>query len=266
MKPEGKRNRGFRSGKKRDSRGHKKYGVQRKSVGKAAAEHRSSRRPSAGDTAGGNRKVQEAGRPERLHWRAGNMLYPVPVAMVSCADRNARPNIITVAWTGTVCSDPAMVSVSVRPERYSYDILRDTGEFVINLTTAELAGAADFCGVRSGRDCDKFRECCLTPVSSQYVAAPSIAESPVSIECRVRQIIPLGTHDLFLADVLGVTADSRYLDQNGRFCLEKAGPVAYSHGEYFELGHRIGKFGFSVRGGKTASGVHRGGRHRDSSD
>ena len=192
--------------------------------------------------------------PERQYWRAGNMLYPVPAVMVTCADRDHRPNIITIAWTGTVCSDPAMVYISVRPERYSYEIIKQSGEFVINLTTSELAEKADFCGVRSGRDLDKFAECGLKPLPSKYVSVPSIAESPLNIECRVKQVIPLGTHDLFLAEVLGVTVDSRYLDAGGRFRLENAGPVAYSHGAYYELGKFIGKFGFSVRRTKRTSG------------
>lgn len=193
------------------------------------------------------------------------MLYPVPAVMVSCTDAKHRPNIITIAWTGTVCSDPAMVYISVRPERYSYNLIKETGEFVINLTTAELADKADFCGVRSGRELDKFRECGLTPLPSRYVSAPSIAESPLNIECKVKQIIPLGTHDLFLAEVLGVTVDGRYLDESGRFRLENAKPVAYSHGSYYELGRFLGKFGFSVRRRKPASGrdsVKRTGRKK----
>ena len=195
--------------------------------------------------------IRTAVKPERLHWRSGNMLYPVPAVMVTCTDQSGAANIITIAWTGTVCSDPAMVYISVRPERHSYQMIKAAGEFVINLTSEALAGAADFCGVRSGRDCDKFRECNLTPLPSVYVAAPSIAESPVNIECRVKQVIPLGTHDMFLAEVLGVSVDARLIDQAGRLCLERANPVAYSHGEYFALGKFIGKFGFSVSRRKT---------------
>ena len=191
-----------------------------------------------------------SGAPERQHWRSGNMLYPVPAVMVSCADRSGRANIITIAWTGTICSDPAMVYISVRPQRYSYDMIRDTGEFVINLTTEELIRAADFCGVRSGKDLDKFRECGLTPLASRFVKAPSIAESPVNIECRVKQVIPLGTHDMFLAEVLGVSVDSRYIDRTGKFCLEHARLAAYSHGAYYTLGSLVGSFGFSVRKSK----------------
>ena len=166
-------------------------------------------------------------------WRAGNMLYPLPAVMVSCRRADEKPNIITVAWTGTVCSDPAMAYISVRPERYSYDIIRESGEFVINLTTEALAEATDWCGVKSGRDVDKFAQMHLTPAPSKYVSAPSIAESPVNIECRVTQIIPLGSHDMFLAEVLGVTADADYMHEDGHFDLAASAPLVYSHGAYF---------------------------------
>ncbi len=184
---------------------------------------------------------------KKEYWRAGNMLYPLPAVMVSCRRGNEKPNIITVAWTGTVCSDPAMVYISVRPERYSYDIIRESGEFVINLTTESLAEVTDWCGVRSGRDVDKFAQMHLTPVPSKYVSVPSIAESPVNIECRVKQVIPLGSHDMFLAEVLGVTADADYMDENGYFDLAASAPLVYSHGAYFGQGKKIGKFGFSVQ-------------------
>ena len=184
---------------------------------------------------------------KKEYWRAGNMLYPLPAVMVSCRRGDEKPNIITVAWTGTVCSDPAMVYISVRPERYSYDIIRESGEFVINLTTESLAEATDWCGVRSGRDVDKFAQMHLTPVPSNYVSVPSIAESPVNIECRVKQVIPLGSHDMFLAEVLGVTADADYMDENGHFDLAASAPLVYSHGAYFGQGKKIGKFGFSVQ-------------------
>lgn len=184
---------------------------------------------------------------KKEYWRAGNMLYPLPAVMVSCRRGDEKPNIITVAWTGTVCSDPAMVYISVRPERYSYDIIRESGEFVINLTTESLAEATDWCGVRSGRDVDKFAQMHLTPVPSKYVSVPSIAESPVNIECRVKQVIPLGSHDMFLAEVLGVTADADYMDENGHFDLAASAPLVYSHGAYFGQGKKIGKFGFSVQ-------------------
>ncbi len=184
---------------------------------------------------------------KKEYWRAGNMLYPLPAVMVSCRRGDEKPNIITVAWTGTVCSDPAMVYISVRPERYSYDIIRESGEFVINLTTESLAEVTDWCGVRSGRDVDKFAQMHLTPVPSKYVSVPSIAESPVNIECRVKQVIPLGSHDMFLAEVLGVTADADYMDENGYFDLAASAPLVYSHGAYFGQGKKIGKFGFSVQ-------------------
>ena len=176
------------------------------------------------------------------------MIYPLPAVLVSCGATPDEYNVLTVAWTGTVCSDPAMCYISVRPERHSYDIIKRNGEFVINLTTEELARATDWCGVRSGRDFDKFREMGLTPVASERVEAPVVAEAPVNIECRVRQILPLGTHDMFLAEVVGVQADERFIDPaTGRFCLERAEPIVYSHGEYFALGEALGHFGWSVR-------------------
>lgn len=183
----------------------------------------------------------------KQHWKPGNMLYPVPAVMVSCKREGERPNIITVAWAGTVCSDPVMLSISVRKERHSHDIIKETGEFVVNLVTKELAYATDFCGVRSGREVDKFREMELTELSMAHVSAPGIAESPLNLECRVTEIKELGSHDLFLAEVVGVTIDERYLDETGKFHLNDAGLVAYSHGEYFELGKKLGKFGYSVR-------------------
>ena len=176
------------------------------------------------------------------------MLYPLPVVMVSCASKGQRPNIITLAWAGTVCSSPAMVSISVRPERHSYEILKRTGEFVINLTTARLARATDWCGVRSGRDYDKFKEMGLTPVAAAMVKAPVVEESPVAIECKVRQVIPLGSHDMFLADVVNVLVDEEYIDpESGKLDLQRAELITYSHGEYFRLGEVIDHFGWSVR-------------------
>ena len=180
-------------------------------------------------------------------WKPGNMLYPLPAVMVSCQRKEEKPNIITVAWVGTVCTDPAMVFVSIRPQRYSYDIIRETGEFVINLTTEQLTRAADYCGVRSGRDVDKFQEMHLTPCTSRNVSAPGIMESPVNIECKVKEIIKLGSHDMFLAEVVGVDVDEECLDENGKFHLNETGLIAYSHGEYFSLGDYVGKFGYSVR-------------------
>ena len=184
---------------------------------------------------------------EKEGWRPGNMLYPLPAVMVSCGRPDEKPNIITVAWAGTICSSPAMVSISVRPERYSYGIIRDTKEFVINLTTEKLAYATDYCGVRSGKEVDKFEQMKLTPLESRFVKAPGIAESPVNIECRVTQIIELGSHHMFLAEVAGVTVDKEYLNRNQRLELGKCGLMVYSHGEYLGLGKKIGTFGYSVR-------------------
>ena len=179
-------------------------------------------------------------------WKPGNMLYPIPAVMVSCGREGEKPNIITVAWAGNVCSSPAMLSISVRKERYSYDILKETGEFVVNLTNRDLMRATDWCGVRSGRDYDKFKEMGLTPQKSQMISAPGILESPVNIECRTRQILELGSHDMFVAEVLCVTVDTKYMDDKKRFDLRAADLIAYSHGEYFTLGEKIGKFGISV--------------------
>lgn len=180
-------------------------------------------------------------------WKPGNMLYPLPVVMVSVADRDGRPNIITVAWAGTICTNPPMVSISVRPERYSYPILKETGEFVLNLTTRELAFATDYCGVKSGRDVDKFMELGLTPLKAEHVGAPLIEESPVNIECKVREVLPLGSHHMFLADVVAVHADEKYMDEKHKFHLEKAEPIVYSHGAYLVCGEQLGTFGYSVR-------------------
>lgn len=180
-------------------------------------------------------------------WKPGNMIYPLPAVMVSVTDGEGNDNIITVAWTGTVCTNPAMAYISVRPSRYSYDMIRKTGEFVINLTTEELAFATDFCGVRSGRDVDKFRKLNLTKEKAQFVSAPMIGEAPVSIECRVREVKELGSHDMFLADVLAVHADEAYMDKNNRFRLNDAGLLVYSHGEYLAGGRKVGTFGYSVK-------------------
>lgn len=180
-------------------------------------------------------------------WKAGNMLYPLPVVMVSVTDGQGHDNIITVAWTGTICSDPPMLSVSVRPERHSYGMLVETGEFVVNLTTEALAYATDFCGVRSGRDVDKFAHLGLTKEKASQVKASLIGESPVNIECRVTERKELGSHDIFLAEVLCVHADEAYMDDAGRFDLAKAQPIVYNHGRYYGLGRELGKFGYSVK-------------------
>ncbi len=180
-------------------------------------------------------------------WKAGNMLYPVPAVMVSCQRNGEKTNIITVAWAGTICSDPAMVSISIRPERYSYDIIKDSGEFVINLVNTELTRACDWCGVRSGRDYDKFKELKLSEYKSEFMAVPAIEESPVNIYCKVKKIEKLGSHDMFIAEVTGVTVDDKYMDEKGRFDLKVANLMAYSHGEYFSLGKKLGQFGYSVK-------------------
>jgi flavin reductase (DIM6/NTAB) family NADH-FMN oxidoreductase RutF len=184
----------------------------------------------------------------KQNWKPGTLVYPVPAVLVSVGKEESEYNILTVAWTGTICSDPALCYISVRPERYSHAILTRNREFVINLTTEDLAFATDWCGVRSGKNHDKFKEMQLTPGKSQIVAAPYIEESPLSIECRVTEIIPLGTHDLFLAEVVNILADERYIDpQTGAFDLEKARLLAYLHGKYYTLGTLIGKFGWSVQ-------------------
>lgn len=183
----------------------------------------------------------------KIPFKPGNMLYPIPAVMVSVADKAGNSNIITVAWAGTICTNPPMVSISVRPERYSYHMIKETGEFVINLTNRDLAAAADYCGVKSGRDVDKWKEMGLTRLKSQKVKAPSIAESPVNIECEVEEIKSLGSHDMFTARVVAVNVDDRYMDEKGAFHLHDANPIVYSHGEYFGLGEGLGRFGFSVK-------------------
>lgn len=183
----------------------------------------------------------------RINFKPGNMLYPVPAVLVSVANKAGEKNLFTVAWTGTVCSAPPMVSISVRKSRYSHAMISETGEFVINLTTKELAYATDYCGVRSGKEVDKWKEMQLTPIASTAVGAPSIKESPVSIECKVTQVLELGTHDMFLAEVVAVTVDDAYMDETGKFHFMKSNPLAYSHGEYFTLGESLGKFGYSVK-------------------
>ena len=187
-------------------------------------------------------------------WKPGNMLYPLPVVLVSAADEEGNTNVLTVAWAGTVCSDPPMVSVSIRPERYSYRMIKETGEFVINLTTEELAYATDYYGVVSGRDADKFKNMHLTPVKGDVVKAPLIKESPVNIECIVKDIKSLGSHDMFIAQVAAVHVDEKYMDTKNKFHLEDAHPIVYSHGIYMSLGKRIGTFGYSVRKGPNPRG------------
>lgn len=179
-------------------------------------------------------------------WKPGTVLYPVPVVMVSCGTMEEK-NIITVAWTGTVNTDPAMTYISVRPSRYSYGLIEKTGEFVINLVTKRLAYACDWCGVKSGRDRDKFQEMHLAAQKGEKVSAPIICESPVNIECRVTQKIPLGTHHMFLAEVVSISVSEEYLDESGKFHLNAAEPICYSHGAYYGLGKKLGAFGYSVK-------------------
>lgn len=185
----------------------------------------------------------------KQNWKPGNMLYPVPAVMVSCKgkEQGAKPNIITLAWAGTVCSDPVMLSISVRPERYSHDLIEKSGEFVVNLVTEDLTRACDWCGVRSGKEFDKFKEMKLSCYESDFMSTPAINESPVNIYCKVKDILRLGSHDMFIAEVVGVTVDESYMDENGRFDLEATKLIAYSHGEYFALGKKLGKFGYSVK-------------------
>ncbi len=180
-------------------------------------------------------------------WRPGNMVYPLPAVLVSCGDKEGNINLMTAAWTGTICSDPPMVYVSIRKERHSHHMIQETGEYVINLTTEKLAWATDFCGVRSGKDMDKFKEMKLTPVKGELEFAPMIAESPVSIECRVINVMELGSHDMFMAEVTAVYVDEQYMDAKGTFHLEKANPLVYSHGQYYGMGKHLGSFGFAVR-------------------
>ncbi len=184
----------------------------------------------------------------KQEWKPGTILYPIPAVMVSCGTQE-KSNIITIAWTGTVNSDPAMTYISVRPERHSYNIIKETGEFVINITTEDLVFATDWCGVRSGAKYDKFKEMKLTKGKALYVSCPTIEESPINVECKVRQEIPLGTHTMFLADIIGVQADEKFMEESGRFDFAASNPIAYSHGEYFTLGKKLGKFGYSVKKG-----------------
>lgn len=175
------------------------------------------------------------------------MLYPLPAVMVTVADGEGRDNIITVAWTGTVCTNPPMVYISVRPERYSYHMIAKTGEFVINLTTRKLAYATDYCGVKSGREVDKFASLRLTRQKASKVLPPLIGESPVNMECRVTECMKLGSHHMFLAEVVTVHASEAYMDQKGTFHLEQAEPIVYSHGAYCDLKSILGTFGYSVK-------------------
>lgn len=184
------------------------------------------------------------------YWKGGNMLYPVPAVLVTCGDFDGKKNVFTVAWCGTCSTNPPMLYISVREERYSYQMIMDSKEFVVNLTTEDLAFATDYCGVKSGKDVDKFKEMNLEIERSKYVACPSLKQSPVNIECKVKEILPLGSHTMFIADILGVTIDNQYMDSNGKFDLKKAKLITYSHGEYYGMGEYMGKFGYSVKNKK----------------
>ena len=184
----------------------------------------------------------------KVKWKPGNMVYPLPAVMVSCGKTQETQNIITISWTGTINTNPPMCYISIRKERHSYDIIKADKEFVINITTEELAFATDWCGVKSGKDLDKFKEMKLTPSKASVVDVPIIDESPVNIECRVKDIIPLGSHDMFIAEIVAVTVDERFLDKTtDAFDLRQTNPIAYLHGNYYKLGEKIGKFGYSVR-------------------
>ncbi len=184
----------------------------------------------------------------KQNWKPGTMIYPLPAVLVSCRDLKGNTNLITIAWTGTICTDPAMCYISVRPERHSYNMIKESMEFTINLTTESMAHATDWCGVKSGRDYDKWKETGLTPSPGVKVSCPSIAESPLNIECRVKEIVPLGSHHMFIADVLNVIADDRLIDPaTGAFDLGAAGLINYSHGHYYSQGKELGRFGWTVK-------------------
>lgn len=183
----------------------------------------------------------------KVNFKPGNMLYPLPVIMATVQDSTGKSNIITLAWAGTVNSDPAMISISVRKERFSYNMLMESKEFCVNLTTKDLSFATDLCGVKSGRDTDKWKEAKLTPVPCEVIKAPMIKESPVNIECVVTDIKDLGSHTMFLGKVVAVHVDDKYMDDNGTFHFEDCDPIAYSHGKYYTLGENVGKFGYSVK-------------------
>ncbi len=184
-------------------------------------------------------------------WKPGTLIYPLPAVMVSCGNDESEYNIITLSWVGTLCTNPPMCYISVRPERHSHAIIKKNMEFVINLTTKDTAFATDWCGVRSGKDYNKFSEMNLTPGKSTVVRAPLIEESPLCIECRVKEIISLGSHDMFIADVVNIRAEDNYMNEKGKLELAETNPLVYVHGNYFELGEKIGKFGWSVEKKKT---------------
>lgn len=185
----------------------------------------------------------------RLYWKPSNLLNPVPAVLISCADQDGNANVMTAGWAGTICSDPVMVSVSIRKERYSHHMIKETGEFVMNLTSRSMVRAVDYVGIYSGAKIDKFDlpgQLHLTKEESHVVKAPSIKESPICLECKVKQVIELGSHDMFIAEVVSSDIDEKLLDENGRLDLSKADLITYSHGEYFALGKKLGKFGFTT--------------------
>lgn len=189
----------------------------------------------------------------KISWKGGTLLAPVPPALISCSD-GQRDNLITVAWTGIINSDPPKTYISLRPERFSYDIIKKSGEFVINLPSSHIIRSIDFCGCRSGRELDKFAACRLTREAASKVGCPTVAEAPISLECRVTDIIELGSHHMFMADILAVDVDERYVDEKGRLHMEKCSLAAYAHGQYFALGKKIGSFGYSVKKKQTRKG------------
>jgi len=181
----------------------------------------------------------------RTIWKAGTFIYPIPAVMVSCGDME-KSNIITVAWTGILNTNPAMIYISVRPERFSYNLIKESGEFVLNLTNEDLVFQTDWCGVKTGAKVDKFKEMKLTKEKAQFVKCPMIKESPVCVECRVKEIKELGSHHMFVAEVLAIHADDKYIDEKGAFDITKCNLIAYANGKYFSLGKQVGKFGYSV--------------------
>ncbi|TCK86759.1 flavin reductase (DIM6/NTAB) family NADH-FMN oxidoreductase RutF [Natranaerovirga hydrolytica] len=182
----------------------------------------------------------------KITWKPGNMIYPLPAVLVSCGDKKETFNLITIAWTGTICTNPPMVYISIKPSRHSYDLIKETKDFVINLTTADMVKAVDYCGVKSGKNINKFEITQLTPEKATKVKSPIIKESPVNIECILKDIVTLGSHDMFIAEVVAVNVEDEYIDENGKFHLDKTNPICYSHGGYFDLGNKLGTFGYSI--------------------
>lgn len=192
--------------------------------------------------------MEEDNKHSHVSWKPGTLIYPLPAVLISCGSSHEDYNLLTISWVGTICTNPPMCYISVRPERHSYNIIKETGEFVINLTNEDMAYATDWCGVKSGKDFNKFEEMKLTPVKGELVNAPIVKESPLCIECRVKEIIPLGSHDMFIAEVVNVQADTKYIDpETDTFNLGAAKLIAYSHGHYYKLGEEIGKFGWTVK-------------------